>query len=224
MLKLIIFDLDRTLFDWDRTQEFATEKVNQWLKPYCDPVKFWQYYQLEHDIIRQRFSVEVYRIARYLRPLQRLGSNDLEFAKQLNQCFVQHALTSDLFCPAAEYVLDQCKKLDVKMVLLTNGLSQGQYLKIKNLNLDRWFDAYFVSEEQGISKPAPQAFLNICQKFDIQPQESLMVGDDLELDILPAYDLGMQVYWVSSEQKEYKHLSTYELVQLPKLIHTEFDF
>ena len=29
MLKLVIFDLDRTLLDWDRTQRFARQQLNE---------------------------------------------------------------------------------------------------------------------------------------------------------------------------------------------------
>ena len=224
MLKLIIFDLDRTIFDWDRTQEIAKAKVNQLLKPYCNPKQFWQYYHAKHDVIRQQLSVEAYRIERYLRPLQQLGIDDFKLAEQLNQCFVEHALTSGLFCPAAEEVLDECKKLDVKIVLLSNGLSKGQALKIKTLNLNRWFDAYFISEEQGVAKLEPQAFLNICQKFNVQPQQCLMVGDHLELDIVPAHDLGMQVFWINSQAKEKNtDFPAYELADLTALIHTKFN-
>ena len=55
-------------------------------------------------------------------------------------------------------------------------------------------DKIYVSEERGCAKPSEQAFLQICEDYSAEPQECLMVEDDINIDILPAEKLGMQVF------------------------------
>lgn len=174
------------------------------LAEYLNPAQFWAIYNELHedlfqDFLDQKLSVNEYRLNRYLKPLQKLGINEATLAAQLNQCFLENALQSTLFCTGAEDVLNYCQNLDVKLILLTNGPAQGQYQKIQRLGLDHWFHAYYISEEKQVAKPESAAFLSICQSFSIQPQECLMVGDDFEIDILPAAALGFKTFWVGNQ-------------------------
>ena len=230
MIKVVIFDLDRTLLDWDRTQEFAKQEVDKLLKNYISPNTFWQAYDIQHDglwnaYMQNEIDVSEYRLYRYFKPLQQCGIDDRDLAVLLNQTFVQYALQHHYFCQGVEELLNLCQSLGFKMAVLTNGPTQGQYQKIKNLRLERWFDAYFISDEQGTAKPEAQAFLNICQKFNVQPSECLMIGDDLNIDILPAHHLGMQTFWVNHYQAQnHAKFTAYTMNQLTDLIHAEFNF
>ena len=224
MLKLVIFDLDRTLFDWDETQRLAKKHVNKILQKHIDITTFWKIYNLEHDALWNNFlqknlTIERYRVERYLKPLQSLGINNKSLAMELNACFVHYALQSNLFCQGAEQALDFCKKMGLRIVLLTNGPKIGQYQKIKYLDLKRWCDTYYVSEEQGIAKPDAQAFLNICQQFKVMPEQCLMVGDDLYFDILPALTLGMKVFWIGGNNK-HAEIEQFSLTEFPRHVKT----
>lgn len=219
-IKLIIFDLDRTLFDWDEAQQLARNKVNELFAGYLNPAQFWTIYNELHEDLFQSFldrklSLNEYRLYRYLKPLQRLGVNDEFLATRLNECFLKNVLQSTLFCAGAEDVLNYCQNLDVKLILLTNGPADGQYQKIQRLSLDHWFNAYYISEEKQVAKPESAAFLNICQDFAIQPQECLMVGDDFEIDILPAAALGFKIFWVGNQNvMQRAGLKKYRLIEL----------
>lgn len=113
---------------------------------------------------------------------------------QFNHCFVNYALTQALFCEGAQEVLDACKHLNFKMALFTHEPVYGQRKKIENLKLNHWISAFYLSEEQAIAKPTAQVFLKICDDFQVNASECLMVGDDLNNDILPALQLEMQVF------------------------------
>jgi putative hydrolase of the HAD superfamily len=204
-LKVIIFDLDRTIFDWDKVQLLARSKVNQILKYYdIHPHDFWISYDKYHDqlfnwFLEQKMSLKEYRIARYSKPLEKFGIESEELASQLNQTFVSYALNEAIFCKGVEQVLGHCKQYHVKKVILTNGPAYGQRTKIKNLGLLDYIDEIYVSEERGVAKPSEQAFLQICEDYSVEPQECLMVGDDIDVDILPAKKLGMHVFWVENK-------------------------
>jgi HAD superfamily hydrolase (TIGR01549 family) len=61
--------------------------------------------------------------------------------------------------------------------------------------LDR-FEVVAFSEEQGAYKPDPQLFRHALRLAGMAPEESLMVGDRLDNDIVPAASLGMATAWV----------------------------
>ena len=76
------------------------------------------------------------------------------------------------------------------MIILTNGKSKEQRMKLKKLGLENIFKLY-ISGEKNISKPKEGAFLNVLESEDILPEETIMIGDSLYHDINPAKKLGM---------------------------------
>jgi len=50
----------------------------------------------------------------------------------------------------------------------------------------------FTSENTGVGKPDPKAFLAVLAKMKADPKETMMVGDTLGNDIIPAMALGMK--------------------------------
>ena len=95
-----------------------------------------------------------------------------------------------------------------KLIILTNGKSYEQREKLKQLQLENLFKVY-ISEEVHISKPKPQAFLNVLEKEGINAEETVMIGDSLFHDIEPARELGMATCLVNrkwhfdDKRKEY---------------------
>ena len=68
--------------------------------------------------------------------------------------------------------------------IITNGSSQRQRAKIINTNLNNYFDTIIISEEVGLSKPDKRIFELALNKLDVQPEDVLFVGDDLERILL----------------------------------------
>jgi HAD superfamily hydrolase (TIGR01509 family) len=61
--------------------------------------------------------------------------------------------------------------------------------------LDRYVDAYVLSYEHGVQKPDPRLFAAACEALEVEPGETLMVGDDARADG-GAAALGCQVHLV----------------------------
>lgn len=60
------------------------------------------------------------------------------------------------------------------------------------------FDAVVVSDEVGWRKPHPEIFEHAFRMLDVTADESLFVGDRLELDVAGAHGVGMDVVWIDS--------------------------
>jgi putative hydrolase of the HAD superfamily len=66
-----------------------------------------------------------------------------------------------------------------------------QKVKLKSNNLDKYFQTITTSEEAGAKKPNPKIFLYALNKAEAIPEESLMIGDDYEVDIVGAKNVGI---------------------------------
>lgn len=86
-------------------------------------------------------------------------------------------------------------KLHVKVGIITNGSTQRQKAKIINTNLNRYFDTIIISEESGFSKPDKRIFELALNKLNVQPEDVLFVGDDLEKDIAGCQNVNIKGIW-----------------------------
>lgn len=92
------------------------------------------------------------------------------------------------------HIVNAIKK-QVKVAILTNGSIQRQKAKIVNTSLNSCFDTIFISEEVGFSKPDKRIFELALNTLNVQPENALFVGDDLEKDIAGCQNAKMKGIW-----------------------------
>ena len=92
-------------------------------------------------------------------------------------------------------VLKTLAATDLTLGVLTNGRTLKQAEKLVRLGILPYLnpEAIFISEQAGIAKPSHRIFNMILEKFNFKAEEVMMVGDNPEMDILPAQQLG----WIS---------------------------
>lgn len=93
-------------------------------------------------------------------------------------------------------------KMHVKVAIITNGLTQRQKAKIMNSNLDSCFDIIIISEEVGFSKPDKRIFELALNKLNVQPEDVLFVGDDIEKDIGGCQNANIKGIWFNPHMIE----------------------
>jgi putative hydrolase of the HAD superfamily len=86
-------------------------------------------------------------------------------------------------------------KSQVKVAIITNGTVHRQKAKIINTNLHHYFDTIIISDEVGISKPDKRIFELALNKLNVQPEDTLFVGDDLERDIGGCQNANIKGVW-----------------------------
>jgi putative hydrolase of the HAD superfamily len=94
----------------------------------------------------------------------------------------------------AKETLQQIKKERYKIGLICNtGRTPGKTIRIllERLGIINYFDVTTFSNELGIRKPDPRIFLYTLDQLKSHPQNSLHVGDIVELDVLGAKNAGM---------------------------------
>lgn len=100
-------------------------------------------------------------------------------------------------------VLTYLKKKNYLLGLIsdTDGLVGSKAKRIKSLNLEKWFNAIVVAGEDIKSiKPDKAAFLLIAKKLKLEPEECLLVGNELYQDISGAKKSGMSAILIKRRE------------------------
>lgn len=102
----------------------------------------------------------------------------------------------------AVFTLEWLKNNGYRLGLISNASdSEDVYALLKQHKIDGYFEKIVVSANFGMRKPHPSIFLSTLEYFSVPPEQSLMVGDKLSMDILGANNLGMKTAWITRRIK-----------------------
>jgi HAD superfamily hydrolase (TIGR01549 family) len=82
---------------------------------------------------------------------------------------------------------------------------------LKNVDIDRFFNAIIVSEEIGWRKPSPVIFQDMLQRLHVTADEAVFIGDSPLEDIRGALDMGIRTVFVPSQFNSLKDLAESKL-------------
>jgi putative hydrolase of the HAD superfamily len=139
------------------------------------------------------------RAARYTvvaEAFSRLGLPAPEWAEEMADTYARERDEAVEPFPGALEALRHLRGRGVRLGLLTNGASQSQRRKLERFGLTPLFDCIVIEEEFGAGKPDPRVFQHALAQLQALPDETWMVGDQLELDIVPARELGIRTVWI----------------------------
>lgn len=100
---------------------------------------------------------------------------------------------------APEVVAAAREKADL-VILATNPLfpREGQQTRLSFIGLkDTDFDWVTDYENSHFCKPNPKYYQEILSRFDLDSKDCLMIGNDVEEDMLPVLGLGMEAFIVT---------------------------
>ncbi|WP_338816978.1 HAD family hydrolase [Parvimonas micra] len=99
----------------------------------------------------------------------------------------------------AKVAVELAKKNRRKVILATNPVfPEDALVRLKWTGLDvDDFDYVTHYSNSSFSKPNPKYYLDLCEKFDVEPKDCLMIGNDEREDIFAASSIGMNCYLVT---------------------------
>ena len=104
------------------------------------------------------------------------------------------------------------------MHIITNGFEEVQFIKLEKSNLAQYFEEVITSENAGQKKPHPTIFDFALNLTGAKKEESLMIGDNLEADILGAQQFGIDQVYFNPEKASHQVSVTHEISDLKQLI------
>ena len=100
---------------------------------------------------------------------------------------------------SAVEILQWIKDLGYHIGLISNASDTDDvYTLLQQTGLTKFFEVILVSAEFGIRKPHPSIFHEAVNFFSVRPENCVMVGDKLSLDIKGAKSIGMKAVWKSN--------------------------
>ncbi|SCC33706.1 A0A023P6H9 (2-haloalkanoic acid dehalogenase) [Bacillus wiedmannii] len=196
--KAMLFDLDDTLLDRDKAVDnlflLVLEKCYEGVS---DTVKnnmlqkFKEYDKREYGISDKTIVLE--SLFDEFAPKYRLPRDYIQDFWNLNfpKCFSIDQNTI--------HFLNHIKR-HFKIGIITNGSTHRQKAKIINTNLNNYFDTIIISEEVGLSKPDKRIFELALNKLNVQPEDVLFIGDDLEKDIAGPQNANIKGVWFNPQR------------------------
>lgn len=181
--RYFLFDLDRTLWDFDKNAKSAlfklvdSQQLPQLFGVACKEEFFQQYEVINQQLWKQYERGEILkeelRCNRFLFTLQQIldttpqGSlpahkftpDELHaFSLAFGEKYLEFMSMETGLIPGAEQVLEAVKAKGGKIAIISNGFKGVQYRKMNTTCIHKYVDAVVVSEEVGAMKPSPVIF------------------------------------------------------------------
>lgn len=206
--KHIFFDLDRTLWDFEANSSdtlaeiFAEHSLNTKCKSFHDFLESYKELNKQYwiDYRNNRVTKEVLSWKRFYDALLNCGIDNEELAKQIAKDYVGRSPYKTKLFPEVKNTLDKLKN-DFQLHIITNGFKEVQFIKLKQSGLDIYPKSITISEDVGKPKPHVEFFEAALNKAGANAHNSLIVGDDLETDILGAKNYGIDYVWFNPENE-----------------------
>ncbi len=218
----VFFDLDRTLWDFDTNSRASVDdlidKYDLLSKGIPSKDEFFQVYTAINNILWERYrkgsiAKAELKVLRYEKVLRHFGIFNHEMAEIFGREYLEILVTKKNVFPGTHKILEYLKP-KYRMHIITNGFEEVQDKKMNTAGLTDFFEVVITSEAAGVRKPNPGIFEFALAKTNANVESSIMIGDDLPVDILGAKDFGMDQIYFNPGKKKHSEAITYEVAQL----------
>ena len=224
--KHIFFDLDRTLWDFDAAAEVAFERIyDKYDLKNLDIPSAHEFHEVYHPLNEQlwvlyradQITKEDLNRTRFLKPLEHYGIHDVELADHLSEDYVYWSPRIVRLVPGTMELLNYLKP-KYHLHLITNGFQEVQHTKLSGSGMEPYFETLTVSEEVGVKKPNPEIFRYALRKANATAEESLMIGDEMAVDIDGARAAGMDQILFNPSGQPVEGERTFEVQRLLEIM------
>ncbi len=224
--KYLFFDLDHTLWDFDRNSEATMrqlyEEYDLAARGIEDFDNMFAVYNIHNDKLWARYrngyiKRDELRWKRMWLMLLDFKIADTALSHELSTAYLEILPTQTLLVPHAQELLDHCKGR-YEMHLITNGFETTQRLKLQYSGIARYFDLLITSERSNSMKPHKDIFDYALKEANARAEDSIMIGDAVDIDIAGAINAGWDSAYYNPKEMPHSHKPTYEVKGLNELI------
>ena len=190
MIKGVVFDLDNTLLDFMKMKEYAVKaaikgmieaglKVNE-DKSYIEINSIYEEFGWENQKVFDVFLEKT------------IGHVDNKFLAAGIVAYRRAREANLMAYPNVNKTLLALSKSGIKLGVVSDAPSREAWMRIYYLNLYHYFDVVITYDDSGERKPSPIPFQLALDGMGLRPEETIMIGDWPERDVVGAQQIGMK--------------------------------
>jgi YjjG family noncanonical pyrimidine nucleotidase len=210
----LLFDIDGTLMDYEKSAEAALEKCMLAERLPGDPaaaypvykainLSLWEAYE-RHEIDLDHLKTQRFQLLAeemnwtFARPRD-LNDEYLELLSQEAHLF-----------PGVQDTLEILKKRGHALGLITNGLSAVQRPRLEKSGLSSFFEFLIISQEHNCAKPHAEIFDIATRSSGYSKTQTLVIGDSVTSDMAGARNAGIDFCWITADGRAVDSELTYK--------------
>lgn len=210
MIKHIFFDLDHTIWDFDRNAQETLLELFEHYKLHelglNSPDDFIRTYTENNHLLWSKYhlgqiSKETLRAERFSKTFIQLGIHPDHIPHQFEDDYVRLSPRKTNLFDGAKKVLDYLQN-KYTLHIISNGFKEATLAKMEGSDLNPYFKNVIISEVVGVNKPDKAIFEYALNRAGAKKEESIMIGDSIEADIRGAQEFGMKAIFFNPANKE----------------------
>ncbi|QEE49388.1 noncanonical pyrimidine nucleotidase, YjjG family [Flavobacterium alkalisoli] len=201
--KAVFFDLDHTLWDFEKNSALTFQVILQkhnvevdielFIENYIPiNLKYWKMYRDGH------ISQQELRYNRLKEAFDTVGCdvNDVTIDKLWEDYIALLPTYNHLYEGTVE-ILEYLRP-NYSLHIITNGVQE--IAKLKNADIYHYFDTITNSEQAGCKKPDAKIFEYALKIANVEKNTGVMIGDCIEADVQGALDCGLDAIYFNENK------------------------
>jgi putative hydrolase of the HAD superfamily len=222
----LFFDLDHTLWDFETNSKQAMHEIyiekNLSQKGITDFDVFFEKYNDHNHRLWDKYSKgqikqDELRWKRMWLTLVDFKIADEPLARAMGVDFIEILPNKNNLFPYTREILTYLQSKQYSMHLITNGFEKVQFNKLEKSDIQHFFKQVITSEGCNSLKPNKEIFDYALVKAGANTQQSIMIGDNIEADILGGMNAGLDTIFVNHINATTDVNPTYTIRKLKEL-------
>lgn len=202
----IFFDLDHTLWDYERNSEHALHELygrfslnELGLRPKSRFIEVFHKANLTvwNLFDENRMNRDELRNKRMELVYDEFGLSESP-PEGFHEAYYAICSNGKILIPGTEEILSWLQ-VRYRLHIITNGFEDAQHEKLRNSGIANYFETVTTSERADSKKPDPAYFEFALHQASANIENSLVIGDGLRTDVAGARRFGLPVIWFNPD-------------------------
>lgn len=201
MIKAVIFDIDNTMYDFDKAEAAAMQALDvYWERELALPAavlraKLPDAMALMNSRTGSDQAASHNHLLRFQALFELLGLRDHAKVMTMSEIYWEQFIAAITPEPGLLALAEDLAGRGIALGVGTDMTAYVQYRKLQKLGILPYLSWLVTSEEAGIEKPDPRFFGLCVEKAGCRPDECVFIGDHLQKDVIGAAAGGLHSRW-----------------------------